>query len=333
MGRMGKRFAWMAAAAMLAVAAAEGREYQVFDVVGDSISAGVNPECGIYGWVHMLFGQLACGQEASTSTLTNLWPDAVAYNSSVSGSTAKDWAWAQPAYMQAVSNHHPDLVVLFIGGNDGLAYAADGDYTEAEKEEFRTNLVAIVQQLRANSPVPDVVVVNYYDLFDGLSSNLPPAYAAYRTLSAAVAAGNQMIEGVAASNGCFHVDVHSGFMHHAYGGELGDAGHLSPDYVRTPLSAFDIHPSTAGHHAIRLAIYERLAELKEIPKFLAPSGTADQAVIRWSSGIGQSYVLQRATDSTNAYEGVATNAGTPPLNVLTDSVEAVDRAFYRILVE
>ena len=333
MGRIGNMFARMAAAAALAVSAAAGREYQVFDVVGDSISAGVNPGFGTYGWVHMLFGQLADGQEASSAVLTNLWPGIVAYNSSVSGSTAKHWAGAQPSYLQTVSNHHPDLVVVFIGGNDGLAYAADGVYSEAEKEEFRTNLVAIVQQLRANSPVPDIVVVNYYDLFDGLSSNLPPVFAAYQKLSAAVATGNQMIAGVAASNGCFYVDVHSGFMHHAYGGELGDAGHLSPDYVRTPLAAFDIHPVTAGHHAIRLAVYERLGELKEIPKFLAPSGTADQAVIRWRSGIGQSYVLQRATDSTNAYEGVATNAGTPPLNVLTDSVEAVDRAFYRILVE
>lgn len=326
-------FAWLASAGLAVVPVAEGRDYQVFDVVGDSISAGINPGCGIYGWVHMLSGQLACEQAPSSETLTNLWPDIAVYNSSVSGSTAKDWAWAQPAYLQAVSNHHPDLVVVFIGGNDGLVYAADGDYTEQEQEEFRTNLVAIIQKLRANTPVPDIVVANYYDLFDGYSTNLPPLFANYRALSAAVAAGNQMIADVALSNGCFYVDVYSEFMHHAYGAELGDGGHIAPDYVRTPLAAFDIHPVTAGHHAIRLAIFARLLELKGIPKFLAPLGSADQVILRWRSSIGQSYVLQRATESTNTYEGVATNAGTPPLSTYTDSVVGVERAFYRLRVE
>lgn len=314
---------------------AQGRDYRVFDVVGDSISAGVNPECGTYGWVHMLFGQLACDQEASAETLTNLWPDVVAYNSAVSGSTARDWAWAQPTYLQTVSNHHPDLVVVFIGGNDGLQYAADGVYTEAEQEEFRTNLVSIIQQLRANSPVPDVVVANYYDLFDGFSTDLPDPYAAYRALSGAVVVGNEIIAGVAASNHCFQVDVHSVFMHHAYGAELGDAGHLSPDYVQTPLSAFNIHPATAGHDAIRQAIFARLAEMREIPKMLSATGVADQVVLRWSGSIGQSYVLQRAVGATNVYVGVATNAGAPPVNVCTDVVPEIDVVFYfyRILAE
>ncbi len=328
--------AWIAGLALAtgaAVLPAAGRDYQVFDVVGDSISAGVNPGCGMYGWVHMLSGQLACGQGASAETLTNLWPGITAYNSAVSGSTARDWASVRPEYLQAVSNHHPDLVVVFIGGNDGLAYAADGVYTAAEQAEFRTNLVTIIQKLRANTPVPDIVVVNYYDLFDGCSSNLPPAFAAYRGLSAAVTTGNGFIAGIAASNYCFQVDVQSVFQHHAYGAELGDAGHLLPDYVRTPLAAFDIHPVTAGHHAIRQAIFARLAELKEIPRLLAPAGAGGPPVLQWHSSIGQAYVLERATAATNPYASIVTNAGRPPVNSWTAAVSGLERAFYRIRVE
>ena len=336
---MGRRMkAWMAGLALTVVAAlpaAESRDYWVFDVVGDSISAGVNPGCGTYGWGHMLFGQLACGQAATDETLTNLWPDVAAHNGAVSGSTARDWAWARPEYLQAVSNRHPDLVVVFIGGNDGLLYAADGVYTEAEREEFRTHLVAILQQLRANSPAPDVVVANYYDLFDGFSANLPDPFAAYRGLSSAVAVGNDIIADVASAQNCFLVDVHAAFLHHGYGAELGDAGHLAPDYVRTPLSAFDIHPVTAGHDAIRRAVFARLAELREIPKLLVPSGTAGQVVLRWSGSIGQNYVVQRAVGVTNAYADVATNAGAPPVNVCTDALPAATDVFYfyRVRVE
>ena len=317
---------------LLLMPVAEGRNYEVFDVVGDSISAGVNPGCGTYGWVQMLFGQSACGQDATAETLTNLWPGITAYNSAVSGSTARDWAWAQPAYLQTVSNHHPDLVVVFIGGNDGLAYASGG-YTEQEKGEFRTNLVTIIQQLRNNTPVPDIVVANYYDLFDGLSTNLPAGYSNYRALSSVVVTGNQVIAEIASGNGCFHVDVHAEFLHHAYGAELGDAGRLVPDYVRTPLAAFDIHPVTAGHDAIRRLMFRRLSELKEIPLFTAAPGVDGQAILHWRSSIGQTYVVQRAAEATNNYLGIATNAGAPPFNTVTDSVEGLGRAYYRLKVE
>lgn len=313
---------------------ASARDYSVCDVVGDSISAGVNPGCGeLYGWVDMLGGEAGCGQPAPTQTIYTLWPTVTVYNSAVSGSTAKDWAWQQPSYLAAVSNHHPDLVVVLIGGNDGLAYAADGVYTEAEKEEFRTNLITIVQKLRNNTPAPEIVMVNYYDFFDGLSTNLPPAYSAYRAFSAAVIEGSRRIEGTATSNGCFFTDIHGPMLHHGYGAELGDTQHLSPDFFRTPLSAFDIHPVTAGHEEIRRQVWLSLAELKEIPKFVAHESSTNRFVIRWRSAFGQAYVVERSTDLIGGFADVATNAGTPTVNVFTDAVEGLDRAFYRIRAE
>ena len=309
---------------------AMARDYQVFDVVGDSISAGVNPACGGYGWVNMLFGESGCGYPAPTNTLTNLWPAITSHNSAVSGSKARDWAWAQPSYMQTVSNHHPDLVVVFIGGNDGLAYAADGIYSEVEREEYRTNLISIVQQLRNNDPIPEIVLVDYYDLFDGFSTNLPSPYEGYRVLSAATVGGNAIIEGIAESNGCFFADIYDSFFHHCYGSALGDTQHLSPDYVRTPLSSFDIHPVTAGHAAIHEQIYNALVELKEIPKITTVEYATNQVVIRWRSGIGQQYVVQQSTQLTNGFTSLVTNAGTPTLNACTATLDSVDKAFYRV---
>jgi len=311
---------------------ATARDYQVFDVVGDSISAGVNPECGGYGWVNMLFGESGCGLPATTNALTNLWPAITRHNSAAGGSKARDWAWAQTNLMQTVSNHHPDLVVVFIGGNDGLEYAQDGVYTEAEREEYRTNLISIVQQLRNNNPIPDIVLVNYYDLFDGFSTNLPSPYEGYRVLSPAVTGGNAMIEGIAESNGCFFADIHSPFMHHAYGEALGDTQHLSPAYVRMPLtpSTFDIHPVTAGHAAICEHIYRVLAELKEIPKVTGIQGADGQIMVHWRSGIGQSYVIRQSTDLRNGFSALVTNMGTPTRNTYTSAVESAGRAFFRV---
>ncbi len=321
------------AAAALCGRCASARDYQVFDVVGDSISAGVNPGCGeLYGWVDMLFGESGCASPAPANTITGLWPGIAVYNSAISGSTAKQWAWQQPSYLAVVSNHHPDLVVVFIGGNDGLAYAADGVYTAAEKEEFRTNLITIIQRLRNNTPIPDIIVANYYDLFDGLSTNLSFPYEAYRGLSAVTVEGNAVIEGIAASNGCFFADVYSSFLHHSYGSSLGDTQHLSPDYVRTPISSFDIHPVTAGHGSIRDVMYERLGELKEIPRVLDIRASAGTFTVGWRSSIGQQYIIERADAPSGPYAPLATNAGCPPCNVFTDSVPGVSRAFYRALV-
>lgn len=322
------------AALLLTASTAAAREYGTFDVVGDSISAGVNAGCGErYGWVDMLFGESGCGQPAPADTLTNLWPGITAYNSAISGSTAKDWAWQQPSYMNTVSNHHPDLVVVFIGGNDGLAYAADGAYTEAERNEFCSNLVVVVQKLRCFSPPPEIVLVDYYDLFDGLSASLPDPYGAYRVLSRAAAEGNTIISNTASSNACFFVEIYPSFMHHCYGEAVGDTNHLSPDYVRTPITSFDIHPNTAGHAKIHELVHAMLRELKDMPALASQSSGGAVFLIRWTSGINQTYVVERSTNLITGFDPIATNAATPTLNVFTDSVDNLPAAFYRIRVE
>jgi len=165
--------------------------------------------------------------------------------------------------MNNVTSGLPDLVVVYIGGNDLLAYSASGGFSDEDLEEYRTNLIKIIDILRTNEVIPDIVLVNYYDLFDGYSSNLIsygiPFIYKYTNLSEGTALGNQVIEEVKKEKNCYLVDfVYGDFMHHCYGEELGNTSHLDPDYVRTPISSFDVHPNTDGHTKIYERLYERM---------------------------------------------------------------------------
>jgi len=315
------------------------RDYSVVDVVGDSVSAGVNPDYyslfRAYGWVHMLYGSAGATGAPPVLTITNVWPDVAHYNSAVSGSKASEWVNTNSySYLATVKNHHPDLVFVMIGGNDALAYASDGVFTEQEKSEYKTNLTHIVELLQADTPTPDIVLIGYYDLLDGYSSNLPPAYASYAILSQATVDGNRIIQEIAEARHCFFVSIYESFMHHCYGAELGDTGHIAPDYVRTPLTSLDIHPVTTGHRAIYERIYAQLIDLDEIPRFTRISMESNRVLLGWSSSIGQKYALEQSASltQTNWCTLPQTNAGLPPENLVTNSVDTSQTLFYRIRV-
>ncbi len=319
---------------LIVINKAFANDYTSFDVVGDSISDGINPDSAEkYGWVHMLFGLDGAGQPAKSNTIFTIWPDIHATNHAVSGSKASDWA--QPGALNEVISNDPDLVVLFIGGNDFFAYIADGELSPEEAYEYQTNLLTIIDTLRSNTPVPEIIIIDYYDLFDGYSTNLPAPYEAYRSMSGSAIIGNEMLRNIAESMNCYYLSIYNDFMRHCYGEELGDTEHLSPDYVDTPLTDFDIHPNTAGHNKLYERVYQQLVELKDIPKFIDLNMSTDSLTMKWSSGIAQSYVLERATNMIDPsfFLPIATNAGTPPDNVYTDTVSEIDRAFYRIRVQ
>ncbi len=245
---------------------AEGRDFHVFDVVGDSISYGINPEEGTYGWVQMIMGEGGgTYPPAQSTTLYSLWPSITAYNTAASGSRASDWAANNYSLLSTVMGHHPDLVVVMIGGNDFIAYSADGNVTTAEYQEYQENLNIILDTLKTLSPQPVILLVNYHDLFDGYSQSLPLTGYAYRKMSETVVNGNQIIGDAAALKDCIPVDIYQPFFHHCYGGSLGDTQHFLPDYVKTPLTDFDIHPSTAGHRVIYQTVFQALKNLQATP--------------------------------------------------------------------
>jgi acyl-CoA thioesterase I len=94
-------------------------------VVGDSISAayGMSLE---QGWVALMAGQLA-QQHPGTSVI----------NASISGETTGGALRRLPALLSA---HQPSLVIIELGGNDGLRGYPIG--------KLRDNLNALVQQSR-----------------------------------------------------------------------------------------------------------------------------------------------------------------------------------------
>ena len=68
-------------------------------------------------------------------------------------------------------------------------------------------------------------------------------------------------------------------------------------------------------------------------QFTHAAGSTNGFIMRWRSGIGQRYVIQRSTNLADGFAPIATNAGTPTCNTYTDAVEDLDRACYRLRVE
>ena len=106
----------------LLFAAARGAAAETLLILGDSLSAayGIPVETG---WVALLQQQLAAKH-----------PGWVIVNASISGDTT---AGARNRMPQAVSSHQPDIILLELGGNDGLRGLS--------LEAMRDNLAAMIE--------------------------------------------------------------------------------------------------------------------------------------------------------------------------------------------
>jgi len=94
-------------------------------VVGDSISAGFGLNTG-QGWVNLLQKRLE--QEGNTTQVVN---------ASISGDTSAGGLARLPALLKA---HKPELVVVELGGNDGLRGQAP--------DQLQQNLASMIDQAR-----------------------------------------------------------------------------------------------------------------------------------------------------------------------------------------
>jgi len=247
-------------AALGAVVSSAPAQSPVIDIIGDSVSQGVNPELSEdFGWVQLLLGE-GGGMlpPPRTDTIFTLFPSAEVHNSAVSFATAADWASPETMMLQPVLDREPDLVVVFIGGNDFLQSILDGEFTADEQDAVRTHLTTIVDELQTLPATPEIILVDYYDLVDGLSENLPFPLDLFAGISDAVLTGNQIIHSVGSEKGCRVVSIYDDFLHHCYGREFGDTEALEPPYMLFPASEFDIHPVTAGHRAIADEVCEAL---------------------------------------------------------------------------
>ena len=253
-------------------------------IIGDSISDGCNPELSTsgenyakrYGYAQMLKGISYEGIERPAKTIYNIWDNAELKNCSITGSQAAEWnkdssnstkwhTWDKD--FAKVLDFNPDIAVVYLGANDIFGYIYnDGVITTAEWDELKANLKGIVDQLQAKNKDIKIVMVGYYDMFDGYSKVAaavsPKNFGAFGDMSTIIIAGNKIINDIATEEGATYVETYSTFMNHGYGGFLGNVKKESPLYFTGSMETFDIHPVTAGHKAIYEKVYSALESIK-----------------------------------------------------------------------
>ena len=157
-------------------------------IIGDSISAGCNPELATraekydkrYGYAQMLAGETYDGIAVPSKNIYNIWENAELKNFSIIGSQASEWNkdssssenWHKwDSEFKKVLEFTPDIAVIYLGANDIFAYIGnDGKITSEEYIELRTNITGIIEQLKAKNNNIKIVLIGYYDMFDGRSS-------------------------------------------------------------------------------------------------------------------------------------------------------------------
>jgi len=120
------KFRFLYLTVLLLFVPARGAVAETLLIIGDSLSAayGIPVEAG---WVALLQQQLAAKHPA--------WE---IVNASISGDTTAN---ARARMPQAVSEHQPDIVVLELGGNDGLRGLS--------LDAMRDNLAAMIELAQA----------------------------------------------------------------------------------------------------------------------------------------------------------------------------------------
>lgn len=253
-------------------------------VIGDSISDGCNPELSTsaemyakrYGYAQMLEGKKYEGIDTPAKTIYNIWNNAEYRNFSITGSKASEWnmdsststkwhTWDKE--FQKVLDFNPDIAVIYLGANDIFEYVYnDGVVTPDELSDLSTNLKGIVDKLKSKNDKIKIVIVGYYDLFDGyslaLSASTVDSFKIFKDMSAITVAGNKVLSDLATLEGAVYVDNYSTFMNHCYGIFLGNTNASPSLYVTNSINTFDIHPVTAGHKIIYQNVYSTLEKIK-----------------------------------------------------------------------
>lgn len=143
--------------ASIAVAQADTRPTLL--VMGDSLSAAYGIEAD-RGWVSLL-------QE-------RLEGKARVVNASISGETSSGGASRFPALL---GQHAPDIVLLELGGNDGLRGLPPGQFEANMRRMIEASLAADAQVLLLGIDIPPNYGRAYRDAFTGVYRRLADDYA------------------------------------------------------------------------------------------------------------------------------------------------------------
>ncbi len=251
---MDRHFAWGLVIVLLSCTSAANTTDAAWRVavVGDSISAGINSERSIQrptvGWVHMFTENAGADNLAADFAFRSLFgSNARLTNLAKPGSRLRDWI--QPTLFDTIVPTRPDYIIVLLGGNDLWAQVQDGTWSETEQERLAGDMERFFDKLAGAFPLARVLVIGYYDLFDGQSSRLPDNFRHLRGLSEWTLRANEILARKAQDRGWWYLDILIPFTGHGYARHLGGEA-LEPPFFRMPLSQFDIHPNTAGHRAL-----------------------------------------------------------------------------------
>lgn len=141
---------------LLSSAASAGPAPKIL-VIGDSLSAayGLNME---QGWVSLL-----------ERRLQSQFGDAIVVNASISGDTTRGGAYRLPPLLE---DHKPTLVIIELGGNDGLRALPIKQMRENLTAMTNASLDTGAQVLLLAAEAPPNLGRRYTDLFSGIYDQL-----------------------------------------------------------------------------------------------------------------------------------------------------------------
>ncbi len=132
-------------------------EQRLILVVGDSLSAAYN----MYtenGWVHLL-----------DDRLSNTTPDWRAHNASTSGETTRGGLSRLP---RALEEHEPALVIIALGGNDGLRGLPPAEIERNLQAMVEAAQAAGAEVLLAGVRIPPNYGATYLERFEQAFANV-----------------------------------------------------------------------------------------------------------------------------------------------------------------
>lgn len=158
--------------------------------------------------------------------------------------------------MSNLLKFNPEITLLYIGGNDFLGQMySKGTFSASDRTTFYSNISGIIDRLRIVNSNMIIIVLGYYDLFDGFSTNLSnPALNSNSSISILARLSeesktvNDGLHTLVTQKRCESLvnEVYTAFMRHAYGRFLGDT-QAGTFYMRgSDLSGFNIHPAEGG---------------------------------------------------------------------------------------
>jgi lysophospholipase L1-like esterase len=232
-------------------------------LIGDSVMAAIRPELVFTNETGATIKSIPCdyNERHAWEITSPLLGTFSIHNYAVGGITAKEWS--SGSRLSDVFSLEPNIYVVLIGGNDYLDAIRDGVITEKEREEIIGYISELMGKIRLESGDTDILILNYYDLFDGKSSRLAghPQMSRFVSFSDEIKIFDGKLRELSDSYSSYYLDLRAAFMHHGYGAELGDEHHRKPDYFKTPLSRFDVHPTVAGRMRLAELLFSHIPEI------------------------------------------------------------------------